>query len=553
MKKRQAQKTPAAAAAPTEVRARNDIGFRLAIGRIMQPASMQVRLAVVFAFVSRLLFLDWKAPHFDESINGHFVDQIWINGFFRYDPTNFHGPLYFYLLHLAELLLGRGVESFRFVTGLLSVGCVILAARHERYLGRAAHGAAWVLALSPAFVFYGRYAIHETLLVFGQLLFSLGFLRWRSEGGRAAVAWMAAGVVIAVTTKETFFIFFGTWAIAWGLLAWSERLLPSRLTTRLTARLTAREPWPSARSVGGENVWLWASALSAVAILAFFSGFFVYPKGVSDGFAAFAFWAKTGAGESGHEKPFFYWLDLLWRYEWPVLLTLLLAPLMWFRGSIWMRFFTLVGVGLWLAYSLIPYKTPWCILAFVWPLAFSFGFLLSEIRQKLGSGILRRGLVVIGVVSLAVSAWTAVRLSFRDYERMNEPYVYVQTTHDVPKVMWILEERVKREPEARTLRIQVVHRESWPFPWLLARFSRAEFTVWNPKILLHGEVILADAADAQEIEAKLTRRYYRTRLHLRDSYGPGYAYFEVSGFAPWFSASDLQVGPRRTSSVGDVQ
>lgn len=497
--------------------------------------SLSAALAIIVALASRLLFLDWKAPHFDEGINGHFVDQIWMTGFFRYDPTNFHGPLYFYLLHLAELLLGRGVESFRFVTGLMSVGCVAVAAKHARYLGRPAIWAAWVLALSPAFMFYGRYAIHETLLIFSQLLFSYGFLRWRFEGGARAVAWMASGLAIAVTTKETFFIFFGTWAIAWGLLAISERTFPTYLRSA--------QSWPKALDVGGVRVWSIAALVTVVAVLALFSGFFLFPRGMSDMVAAFAVWTKTGTGATGHEKPFGYWFELLWQYEWPVLLALVIAPIACLFGSFWMRLYTLVGFGLWLAYSLIPYKTPWCVIGFVWPLALAFGYVMTESRARLARRSARFAFGLVAMIALGVSAATAVRLSFRDFEKSGEPYVYVQTTQDVPQVMGILEGRVKSEPEARVLRIQVLHRDPWPFPWLLGRFPRAEFAAWREGIVPAADVIFADAEDAPAIESKLTKTYYRRRLNIRDAYRAGHAYFAADGFAGWFSPATERVGP----------
>src|SRR5205823_9442942 len=35
----------------------------------------------------RFLLLGMKPPHFDEGINGWFVDQMLRNGFYKYDPT----------------------------------------------------------------------------------------------------------------------------------------------------------------------------------------------------------------------------------------------------------------------------------------------------------------------------------------------------------------------------------------------------------------------------------------------------------------------------------
>ena len=54
----------------------------------------------------RFFLLGIKPPHFDEGINGWFVDQVLHNGFYRYDPTNYHGPLHFYVLLLSSLSSG---------------------------------------------------------------------------------------------------------------------------------------------------------------------------------------------------------------------------------------------------------------------------------------------------------------------------------------------------------------------------------------------------------------------------------------------------------------
>src|ERR1700739_3270189 len=62
---------------------------------------------VVVAFVFRVAWLDIKPAHFDEGVNGWFVDEMTRQGFYHYDPTNFHGPLHFYVLFLAQTLFGR--------------------------------------------------------------------------------------------------------------------------------------------------------------------------------------------------------------------------------------------------------------------------------------------------------------------------------------------------------------------------------------------------------------------------------------------------------------
>src|SRR5204863_9161330 len=84
----------------------------------------------------RFLLLGMKPPHFDEGINGWFVDQMVKNGFYRYDPTNYHGPLHFYVLFLSETLFGRNLYALRLPVVLASIGSVWLALKYDRLIPR---------------------------------------------------------------------------------------------------------------------------------------------------------------------------------------------------------------------------------------------------------------------------------------------------------------------------------------------------------------------------------------------------------------------------------
>src|SRR5437763_16737539 len=152
------------------------------------------------AALLRVLLLGMKPPHFDEGINGWFVDQVIHNGFYRYDPTNYHGPLHFYVLLLSQTLLGRNLWALRLPVVLVSIGCVCLGLKFEPLVGRnVSRIAALAMAVSPGFVFYGRYAIHEVWLQFFSMMFILGLLGlWKS--GRVNYLWYAgmgtAGMIL---------------------------------------------------------------------------------------------------------------------------------------------------------------------------------------------------------------------------------------------------------------------------------------------------------------------------------------------------------------------
>src|SRR5215469_8105294 len=74
----------------------------------------------------RFFLLSIKPPHFDEGINGWFVDQMMKTGFYRYDPTNYHGPLHFYVLFLAQALFGRHIWALRLPVVLASIGSIFV-------------------------------------------------------------------------------------------------------------------------------------------------------------------------------------------------------------------------------------------------------------------------------------------------------------------------------------------------------------------------------------------------------------------------------------------
>src|SRR5213596_220077 len=163
----------------------------------------------------RFLLLGMKPPHFDEGINGWFVDQAVKSGFYKYDPTNYHGPLHFYALMLSEGLFGRNLWALRLPVVLVSIASVWMTLKFEPFVGRnVSRLAALAMAVSPGFVFYGRYSIHEVWLVLFSMMFILGLLGlWKF--GTANYLWCAGmGVADMILTKETYMLHIGCAVIA---------------------------------------------------------------------------------------------------------------------------------------------------------------------------------------------------------------------------------------------------------------------------------------------------------------------------------------------------
>jgi uncharacterized protein (TIGR03663 family) len=308
----------------------------------------------------RFLLLSMKPPHFDEGINGWFVDQMMRSGFYRYDPTNYHGPLHFYILLLAQSLFGRHIWALRFPVVLASIGSIFVTLKFEPLVGKnVSRLAALAMAISPAFIFYGRYSIHEVWLLLFSLLFILGLLGLWRFGTRGYLWCVGVGTAGMILTKETYIIHIACALIAAGVLWISHKITP------LSDLKPARRQWDlvDLAVVTGTGLFF---------IVFFYSGTFLNWPGVKGLYLTFATWYRTGSNGNGHEKPWPYWLELVLRYEWPVLIGLVLCLVCQFFKNFVVRYLAIYGVGVFAAYSIIHYKTPWIIISVVWPLLFVF-------------------------------------------------------------------------------------------------------------------------------------------------------------------------------------
>ena len=97
----------------------------------------------------------------------------------------------------------------------------------------------------------------------------------------------------------------------------------------------------------------------------------------------------------------------------------MLAP----KTGRYLRWLAIFAGGTFAAYSIIAYKTPWCLIAWAWPYFIVFGvgvdWVMRRLDAELGLGLA----LMLFIVSFAHSDG----LNFNKYADENEPYVYVQT------------------------------------------------------------------------------------------------------------------------------
>ncbi|PYI59592.1 MAG: hypothetical protein DMC59_05475 [Verrucomicrobia bacterium] len=477
----------------------------------------------------RFFLLGIKPPHFDEGINGWFVDQVMKNGFYRYDPTNYHGPLHFYVLLLSECLFGRNLWALRLPVVLVSIICVWLIFKFEPLVGRnVSRIAALAMAISPGFVFYGRYAIHEVWLQLFSTMFILGLLGlWKF--GRLNYLWYAGmGLTGMILTKETYAIH-----VACAILA-----IPALAVSHALSRVPDAKP--------AKQTWTWIDlamvlGVGAAAIIFFYSGTFLNWDGVKGLYLAFKAWTETGTAGHGHEKAWDYWFKMMgpsWEaggenftaYELPMLAGLILCLFCQKFKNLSVRYLAIYGVGSLVAYSYVKYKTPWCVISFGWPFLFVLGAWVLLVRPK----NLRKVYVTIGIL-LCFSLGRSVWLNYFRCSSPTETYAYVQTYNDIFKLSKPLLTLAKRDPAYYHLTGHLIRSSIYPLPWTLGDFDRVGYYEGgNMPANLDGDFLLVQEDKIKDVESKLKGSYYTEMMTLRNYQDPSKIFFSAKVFKEFF-------------------
>ena len=495
-------------------------------------------LILGLAAALRILFLGIKPPHFDEGINGWFVDQMVKDGFYRYDPTNYHGPLHFYLLFLSQTLFGRNLYALRMPVVLASIGAVWLALKYDRVIPRpVARLAALAMALSPGFIFYGRYSIHEVWLLLFSMMFIFGLLGLWREGTLSYLWFTGMGITGMILTKETYIIHLGC------------ALLALPIAYASTMIVGVEDSKPAAQK--WNSVDLAIVCLTGIgAIVFFYSGTFFHWNGLKDLFRTFHAWFETGSSGHGHEKAWYYWLELIARYEWPVCAGLVLCGVTFLFRTLTLRFLAIMGVGTFMAYSIIHYKTPWCIISIIWPLLFAFGgFVLLVPRSRLVVSSVIASILLLVSFGYAISLnyfrctsfieanWDSRRpLTTNIREFFNaEPYVYVQTYNDIYKLTTPLLELAHRDPRFYHLVGHIIRPSPYPLPWILGDFPQIGYYEHdNNPAKLDADFLLVEESKIDQIEKQLHDSYFTEPLTIRPYQDTSKLYLRVSVFQEIF-------------------
>ena len=461
---------------------------------------------LISAALLRLVFLTQKPLHHDEGVNGLFLANLFRTGYYHYDPANYHGPSLYYLAVIPTAInnlfhWGHGLSTFgiRFVTAAFGVGVVWLMLCLRRFVGSSAAIAGALFAtVSPGFVFFSRYFIHEILFVFFSLGVIVAWLWYRDTGRPRYLMFASASAAMLFTTKETWIITAAVW-----LIAIPCTVVYLRLRGRAPVGLTITREEPSDDSgKSTRQLYLKAVALFAGISLLLYSSFFTNPRGILDSVLTFAYWTKTG--QTGiYNRDWSTYFSWMWSEEAPVLvLGFAGTAVALFRARNYFTVFCAFwSMGIFAAYSLVPYKTPWLALSLILPLIIMAGCLVGEM-YKPG---LRALTTVIAAGAIVFSLYQAIDVSFFSYDNDTYAYIYAHTNRDFLGLVNEIESIAAANPAKKDIGITVLSPEHWPLPWYLREYNHVGY--WGHVVPTSEPIVIALKPQVPEVQKQLGSQY----------------------------------------------
>lgn len=445
---------------------------------------------LAFALALRVYDISARPFHSDEGVNFGFLDDITATGHYPYSHANYHGPLFFYLAYAFHALFGDSELSLRSTSIFASVLSLLALLPLASVLSKRFVIIAWLLfTISASHVFHSRYFIHEMLLLAGTGCAAVGVFCWLARNRVASLYYIAVGLIIVVTTKETWIIS----AAAVGVAA-----------------LTISQPRGDFNKLLSQRSAVVLALLATYIVsLAVYSACFTWFGGIVQAGLAIPQWLGRGVGDKGHFKPFLYYLRTVIAQTEP---WLLLAPIcavgfelrravsLGWKGlqtpeSITdraLRFFLVWSLLATIVYSAVPYKTPWLVINLTYPLTLLFALLLDKlwgVIPPLGALALA-GISVVSLGSTAIYNYSKLPIALaadspirpHPYGREN-PYSYVHTSQGMRDFIADLQRYWSKVPNARVL---IGVNAYWPIPYYLndnrkqlAYLSTTDLSAWS--------------------------------------------------------------------------
>ena len=476
----------------------------------MKWQKVQPVLIIIIFFIAlalRLPQLTLRPMHGDEAVNAVKFAQLLERGNYIYDPQEYHGPTLYYFTLISTWI--GGIDTFKnlsefslriipVIFGLLIILSLIYL---KKDLDKSVMAISILfLAISPFMVYYNRYFIHESLLVFFSWgIIVTGYVYSQKRNWLTAIV-MGIFLGLTISTKETWVIY--VFAAV------------STLASLGKFRNAIKE-------LNLKHVMI-AICTMLVVIILFYSSFFTNIQGVSDAISAYKNYIIRAGSNDLHNHPWFYYIGLLTYFkmqgfpQWSEALIIFLAFIGFIliitrrtesvKKNYLLKFIAIYTALLMFVFSLIPYKTPWNFLGVMPGLIIIAAFALKELGQLLYKPAVRFIGQIVVLAAIIHLLWQSFQLNYIYYAHPANPYVYAHPTEDVYKIKAQIDEVVSGHPDGYDLHIQVIAggNDYWPLPWYLRACNRIGWWDHIPDKDPVAPLIIVNA----KLESALIRRLY---------------------------------------------
>ncbi|MBI4430663.1 MAG: TIGR03663 family protein [Candidatus Omnitrophica bacterium] len=467
---------------------------------------------LILAADLRLCLLWLKPFHNDEGVNAHFLLELLRHGKYAYDPENYHGPFIYFFTVLLVKLFGFSDFVLRLSPVLFSVAQLTLLFCLKNRLKKPGVLTALVLmGFSPNIIYFSRTFIHEIYFTAATLALFVSIYYLCEKRNTRFLIPAALSMALLITIKETFVITLACLSAA-GAVSWLARRRdapPGRKSIKL----------PDA--VDAAILAIYAGLGLCVFLLIYlllYSSFFQNPSGPWAAGESLFHWRDRSRYD--HVKGFLYYFKIILQFELPVLaLTLFgLARAVQKRGF-FLLFLSGWTVLTFLAYSLIPYKTPWLVLNILLPAILTAGAAVGDaagiwITTKTGQRIF----AVVLWILIAGGGIRSAEVNFLRYDDDALPMVYVQTHRSYRNFFPIWNVfRAKYGDETKTA---IFSPSYWPLPWDLRDHKTVGYYAkLTPGLEDHPFLI---TEDTQHVETKKIYGVTHHKLEMPFALRPGF-------------------------------
>ena len=331
------------------------------------------------------------------------------------------------------------------------------------------------------------------LAVHGVLIAAAIFKRESiADGGK----WLSDTFMPVSKPTENFVFFAIIFMLVVAAVAWVMFLSDLRKTNETEFYEPVETTWQNFRGGLGQRtnlIFIIAGVATAFIYLSvlFFTSFFTYAEGISKAFEAYAIWTKTGNKDHTQSGLVGY---LKWgmKVEAPIMIFSVLGGLITImkakhRVAMFTAFWAL---GLLMAYSIIPYKTPWLALSFLLPMCLVAGYGIGELFASKNKN-LRLSAAVLAILGSGVLAYQTYQQNFVRYDDEDMSYVYAHTRRGFLDMISEIERYADKSGKGKDATIEIVSPDYWPMTWYMNDYGKANF---------HGNLV--DASTAELIVAK---------------------------------------------------